>query len=311
MSTATPTPGSRSCAVRARASRPAAASSSSTTLINDYDDPHAGHARGARPRLQRHQLLQADRVGDPRPGRGRRPGGGAPGRRLGGGAHRPDHRRPHPPRRGRRRPRRDLLAAAVRHGQGQVLPAHLRDPHAARRPSGSAWCRSASTTTEVQDQALEVATDWPTARSAASGSPSTRSTTGTGTMGPIFDASLASSSRLRRARRRRRPGVASREATAVVPQRHVVSVRRSPAATSVRNSVRGRRSCPIRARTTADTPTRPGTEAAPATDSVRDRRPAISKPAPASDSASAARRNAPTRPDRRAPASSPRRRSMT
>ena len=40
-----------------------------------------------------------------------------------------DHRRPHPPRGRRRRPRRDLLAAALRHGQGQVLPAHLRDPH--------------------------------------------------------------------------------------------------------------------------------------------------------------------------------------
>ena len=42
------------------------------------------------------------------------------------GPHRPDHRRPHPPRCGRRRPRRDLLAAAVRHGQGQVPPPDLR-----------------------------------------------------------------------------------------------------------------------------------------------------------------------------------------
>ena len=42
------------------------------------------------------------------------------------GAHRPNHRRPHAPRRRGRRPRRDLLAAAVRHGEGEVLPAHLR-----------------------------------------------------------------------------------------------------------------------------------------------------------------------------------------
>ncbi len=40
--------------------------------------------------------------------------------------HRADHRRPHAPRRGRWRSRRDLLAAAVRHGEGQVLPAHVR-----------------------------------------------------------------------------------------------------------------------------------------------------------------------------------------
>ena len=38
---------------------------------------------------------------------------------------RPHHRRPHPARRRRRRPRRDHLAAAVRHGQGQVPPADV------------------------------------------------------------------------------------------------------------------------------------------------------------------------------------------
>ena len=47
------------------------------------------------------------------------------------GAHGPHHRRPHPARRGGRRPRRHLLAAAVRHGQGEVLPVDLR--HADRR----------------------------------------------------------------------------------------------------------------------------------------------------------------------------------
>ena len=88
--------------------------------------PPAGHARGARPRVQRHQLLEADRVGDARRGRRRRPRRRAARRRLGRVAHGEDHRRPHPPRRRRRRPRGDLLAAAVRHGEGEVLPADVR-----------------------------------------------------------------------------------------------------------------------------------------------------------------------------------------
>ena len=40
-----------------------------------------------------------------------------------------DHRRPHPARGDGRRPRRHLLAVAVRDGQGEVLPAHLRHAH--------------------------------------------------------------------------------------------------------------------------------------------------------------------------------------
>ena len=39
---------------------------------------------------------------------------------------RADHRRAHAPRRCRGRPRRDLLAAAVRDGEVEVLPAHVR-----------------------------------------------------------------------------------------------------------------------------------------------------------------------------------------
>ena len=51
------------------------------------------------------------------------------------------HRRPHAARRRRRRPRRDRVAAAVRHGEGQVLPAALRGARPARRPSASASSR--------------------------------------------------------------------------------------------------------------------------------------------------------------------------
>ena len=51
------------------------------------------------------------------------------------GSLRPHHRRPHPPRRRRGRPCRHLLAAPVRHGQGEVLPAHLPRP---RRRGGRA-----------------------------------------------------------------------------------------------------------------------------------------------------------------------------
>ena len=58
---------------------------------------------------------------------------------------RQDRRRPHPPGRRRRRPCGDRLAAAVRHGQGQVPPAAVRAASAARRPSASAWSRWRST----------------------------------------------------------------------------------------------------------------------------------------------------------------------
>ena len=44
--------------------------------------PRARLARGARPGLQRHQLLQADRLGDARPGGRRGPGRRAAGRHL-------------------------------------------------------------------------------------------------------------------------------------------------------------------------------------------------------------------------------------
>ena len=87
----------------------------------------AAHLEGsARHRLQRHQLLQADRQHHARPRRRRRPGRRHPGRRVDRLEEGQDHRRPHAARRRRRRPCRHRLAAALRHGQGQVLPAALR-----------------------------------------------------------------------------------------------------------------------------------------------------------------------------------------
>ena len=168
------------CRAPARGSRRAAASSSSTQILGDYETRSRVHARGPGPRAQRHQLLEADRVGDPRPGRRRRARRRAAGRRLRGRALGPDHRRPHPPRRGGRGPRRDLLAVAVRHGQGEVLPADVRDadgrggradrPRVAvrRRRHG---CRSGRSRSPRR---------WPAARPRRSARRSTRSTTGTG-----------------------------------------------------------------------------------------------------------------------------------
>ena len=66
---------------------------------------------------------QADRLRHQRRGRRRRAGRRPAGRREHHGQVGPDVRRPRPARRGRRRPCRPALATAVRHGQGQVLPA--------------------------------------------------------------------------------------------------------------------------------------------------------------------------------------------
>ena len=90
---------------------------------------------GARPRLQHRQLLQADRQRHARAGGRRRPRRRAAGRHLDRHQDGAPHRRPHPARRRRRRPCGDHLAAAVRHGQGQILPPALR---AADRRGGRA-----------------------------------------------------------------------------------------------------------------------------------------------------------------------------
>jgi hypothetical protein len=81
---------------------------------------------GARPRLQPDQLLQTDRLGDAGPGGRRRSGGRAARRRVDCRPLGPHHRRPHTAWRRRRRPCGDRVAAAVRHGQGEISPAVVR-----------------------------------------------------------------------------------------------------------------------------------------------------------------------------------------
>ena len=139
----------------------------------------AAHLEGsARHRLQRHQLLQADRQHHARPRRRRRPGRRHPGRRVDRLQEGENHRRPHAARRRRRRSRRDRLAAALRHGQGQVLPAALRGGRRrggrAHRP-GLALRRGRSARSQRRSKSRPSS---PRARRPRSASPSTRSTTG-------------------------------------------------------------------------------------------------------------------------------------
>ena len=117
-------------------------------MVGDYALRTRVHARGARPRLQRHQLLEADRLGHAR-ARGRR---------------RARRGRCWPTSRSSARTARiidghtRLGVAAGDHAaicwpllcgmaKAKYYLLTCRDPHAARRPSASAWYRSASTTT--------------------------------------------------------------------------------------------------------------------------------------------------------------------
>ena len=92
-----------------------------------------------------------------------------------------NHRRPHPDRCRRGRPRGDLLAAAL---PGWRSRSTTCSRAAAQRRGGRTHrpgVARASTPTQVLDKALEIGDrTWPTARRARSGGPSTRSTTGTG-----------------------------------------------------------------------------------------------------------------------------------
>ncbi len=126
-------------------------------MISDYAIAHEGDARGARPGVERDQLLEADRVGDPWPGGGCGAGRGPARRRVDRRSQRAHHRRPHPARRRRRRPRRGRAGrccAAWRRRSTTCSPATA---DRAKRPSGSGSCRSASTTTRCTTKALEVA----------------------------------------------------------------------------------------------------------------------------------------------------------
>ena len=126
---------SRSCAAPARASRPAATSRMIEEMTHDF-------AVRARVWREARDLVynvincsKIDRLGDARPGGRRGAGRRAARRHLDRGEERAHHRRPHAARRRGRRPRGDRLAAALRHGEGEVLPAALRDDH--RRGGGA------------------------------------------------------------------------------------------------------------------------------------------------------------------------------
>ncbi len=92
-------------------------------MMTRFRHPHARLEGSARHGLQPDQLQQAGRLGDQRRGGRRRAGAGDPRRHFDRRQHRQADRWPHQARRRRRRSRRDHLAAALRHGQGQVSPA--------------------------------------------------------------------------------------------------------------------------------------------------------------------------------------------
>ena len=96
-------------------------------MINDVE-ARVRIMREARDLVLNMVAFTAGGLGGARRGRRRRVGRRAARRHLGGRPRRPHHRWPHPARRGRRGPRGDLLAAAGRDGQGEVLPVDLRDP---------------------------------------------------------------------------------------------------------------------------------------------------------------------------------------
>ena len=108
------------------------------------------HARGARPRVQRHQLLQADRVGDPRPRGRRRARRRAARRRLGRGAARPGSSTATPASASppATTPRSAGRCCAAWPRRSTTCSPARRSP--ARRPSASGSCRCASTTTRCR-----------------------------------------------------------------------------------------------------------------------------------------------------------------
>ncbi len=147
-------------------------------IIDDFAARTRAVEGSAGDRLQRDQLLEASGERDARR-RGRRR---ARLRHTGGRFDRdqrlPHHRRSYAAGRRRRRSRRDHLAAAVRHGQGEVLSAAVRG--GARRGGGADRPRSASRsrTRNSMPRRSRSRRGSPRARRAPSASPNTRSTTG-------------------------------------------------------------------------------------------------------------------------------------
>ena len=121
-----------------------------------------------------HNMINLDKarhIRHQRRRRGRGTGGRPARRYLHRLRARPFHRRPRPPRRRRGRPRRRHLAPARWHGQGQVLPAHLRVPRRPPKPSASALSASASPTMSSWNAPWPWRASSPTAPSPPSATP--------------------------------------------------------------------------------------------------------------------------------------------
>ena len=247
-------PASRCSRARAGRSRPGGSFELIDSIMSRLRGADPGAARGARPRVQRHQLLQADRVGHPRAGRRRRPGGRrcSPTSRWSAA----------PPASSTATPASASPPATTPRSAGRCCAAWPRPSTTcsparrspARRPSASAWCRCASTTTEVQERALEVAVAARRGRPVApSAGPSTRSTTGTGPSRPSSTPRWRTSSTAsaaptparawpptaRSAPRLRRPDV--RVAVAQRSRHSAAVTENSTASTAPRRSVAGMR----------------------------------------------------------------------
>ena len=123
-------------------------------------------------------------------GGGRRPGLRHPGRHVDRHQGLPHHRRPYPAGRGGRRPCRDHLAAALRHGQGEVLPAHLR-PAAGAEAERIGLVSLAVEDAELDAKAVEVATRLAEGAQSAIRWTKYALNNWLRQAGPAFDASLA------------------------------------------------------------------------------------------------------------------------
>ena len=152
--------------------------------------PHAGHARGPRPGPQRHQLL-ASRSSPPSAAPRSAPASSSrcwPTSRWPAATPRSSTGTP-----GSASPPATTPRSAGRCSSAWPRPSTTCSPATrspARRPSGSAWSRSASTTTRSWPKPRASPRNWHRARRPPSRGPSTASTTGTGCAIPAFEASL-------------------------------------------------------------------------------------------------------------------------
>ena len=148
------------------------------SATEDFNARARAMERGARNGLRRHQLQQAGGERDARR-RGRsRAGLRHPRRRVDRHQGLPDHRRAHAAGGRRGRPRGDRLASALRHGQGEILSAHLRSDSGRGSRAYRLDNVSPSTTISSRRNRSRSRPSWPRARRARSAGPKTRSTIG-------------------------------------------------------------------------------------------------------------------------------------